>query len=114
SDPSNPNSEKKPADVLGVAVGDTSGYTRLRLYAGPKQVDILAGIHAMGADGKPDGPSLEPLIQFGWLTIIAKPLFLALRFLYNHGIPNWGWDIILLTILFNLLLLPTRLMMMKS
>jgi YidC/Oxa1 family membrane protein insertase len=114
TDPSNPNSEKKPADVLGVAVGDTSGATRLRLYAGPKQMDILAGIHAMGADGKPDGPSLESLIQFGWLTIIAKPLFLALRFLYNHGIPNWGWDIILLTIVFNVLLLPTRLMMMKS
>ncbi len=114
SDPSNPSSDKKPADVLGVAVGDTSGYTRLRLYAGPKQMDILAGIHAMGAEGKPEGPSLESLIQFGWLTVIAKPLFLALRFLYLHGIPNWGWDIILLTVLFNVLLLPTRLMMMKS
>ena len=83
TDPSNPNSEKKPADVLGVAVGDTSGSTRLRLYAGPKQMDILAGIHAIGPDGKPDGPSLESLIQFGWLTVIAKPLFLALRFLYR-------------------------------
>ena len=114
TDPSNPNSEKKPADVLGVAVGDTSGTTRLRLYAGPKQMDILAGIHAMGPEGKPDGTSLEPLIQFGWLTVIAKPLFLALRFLYRHGIPNWGWDIILLTVVFNVLLLPTRLMMMRS
>ena len=114
SDPSNPNSDKKPADVLGVAVGDTSGNTRLRLYAGPKQMDILAGIHAIGADGKPSGPTLEPLIQFGWLTVIAKPLFMALRFLYLHGIPNWGWDIILLTVIFNLLLLPTRFMMMRS
>ena len=51
----------------------------------------------------PSGPTLEPLIQFGWLTVIAKPLFLALRFLYLHGIPNWGWDIILLTVLFNVL-----------
>ena len=114
TDPSNPNSAKKPADVLGVAVGDTSGDTHLRLYAGPKQMDILAGIHAMSPEGKPDGPSLESLIQFGWLTIIAKPLFLALRFLYSHGIPNWGWDIILCTVIFNLLLLPTRLMMTKS
>jgi YidC/Oxa1 family membrane protein insertase len=114
TDPSNPTSEKKSADVLGVAAGDTSGDTHLRLYAGPKQMDILAGIHAMGVDGKPDGPSLESLIQFGWLTVIAKPLFLALRFLYRHGIPNWGWDIILFTVLFNLLLLPTRLMMTKS
>jgi len=114
TDPSNPNSAKKPADVLGVAVGDTNGDTHLRLYAGPKQTDILAGIHAMGPNGKPDGPSLEPLIQFGWWTVIAKPLFLALRFLHTHVIPNWGWDIIFFTMLFNLLLLPTRLMMTKS
>jgi YidC/Oxa1 family membrane protein insertase len=114
SDPSNPSSEKKPADLIGIAVGDTSGYTRVRLYAGPKQMDLLASIRAIGPDGKQTGPSLESLIQFGWLTVIAKPLFLALRFLYQHGIPNWGWGIIVLTVLFNLLLLPTRVMMMKS
>ena len=101
--------------MIGLAVGDTSGFTRVHLYAGPKQMDLLAGIHSIGDDGKPSGPSLEPLIQFGsWLGLIAKPLFLALRFLYEHGIPNWGWDIIILTILFNMLMLPTRLMMMKS
>jgi YidC/Oxa1 family membrane protein insertase len=114
TDLSNPGSDKKPADVIGLAMGDASGFTRVRLYAGPKQMDLLAGIHSMGDDGKPDGPTLEPLIQFGWLTIIAKPLFLTLRFLYAHGIPNWGWDIIILTVLFNMLMLPTRLMMMKS
>ena len=112
--PWNPGSEKKPADLIGVAVGDTSGYTRLRLYAGPKQMDIVSGIRTIGSDGKPDGPSLESLIQFGWLTVIAKPLFLALRFLYAHGIPNWGWAIIIITVLFNLILLPTRIMMMRS
>ena len=111
---SDPNSQKKPAPVLGVAVGDTSGYTKLRIYAGPKSMDVLASIHAIGADGKPTGQSLEPLINFGWLTIIAKPLYLALRFLNEHGIPNWGWDIIIITVIFNLLMLPTRLMMMKS
>ncbi len=115
SDPSNPGSQKKPADVLGVAVGDTSGDTRLRLYAGPKQMDVLSTIHATGADGKPSGTSLEGLIQFGtWLGIIAKPLFLALRFLYEHGVPNWGWAIIIITVLFNTILLPTRIMMMRS
>jgi len=114
SDPSNPASEKKPADVIGVAVGDTSGDTSVRIYAGPKQTDILSSIHSTGADGKFDGPSLESIIQFGWFTIIAKPLFLVLRFLYQHGIPNWGWAIIITTTLFNILMLPTRVMMMKS
>jgi YidC/Oxa1 family membrane protein insertase len=46
--------------------------------------------------------------------VIAKPLFLALRFLYEHGIPNWGWAIIIVTVLFNLIMLPTRIMMMRS
>ena len=114
-DPSNPNSPKKPADVLGLAMGDSSGITRLRLYAGPKQMDLLTTVHATAPDGKQTGPSLEGLIQFGsWLGIIAKPLFLALRFLYEHGIPNWGWAIIIITVLFNLILLPTRIMMMRS
>jgi YidC/Oxa1 family membrane protein insertase len=100
--------------VLGVAVGDTSGYTKLRLYAGPKAMDVLATIHPIGADGKQASQSLEPLINFGWWTVIAKPLYLSLRFLNEHGIPNWGWDIIIITVIFNLLMLPTRLMMMKS
>jgi YidC/Oxa1 family membrane protein insertase len=114
SDLSDPSSQKKPAQVPGLAVGDTSGVTRLRLYAGPKSMDVLSSIHATGADGKPTGQSLEPLIPFGWLTVIAKPLYLALRYLYEHGIPNWGWSIIVVTVLFNLLMLPTRFMMMKS
>ena len=119
SDLSDVNSQKKPAHVIGVAMGDTSGYTRLRLYAGPKAMDALTSIHVTGADGKPSGQTLEPLIQFGWLTIIAKPLYLALRFtvehvLPKHGTDNWGWSIILLTVIFNVLLLPTRIIMMKS
>ena len=111
---SDPNSQKKPAHVLGVAVGDTSGYTRLRVFAGPKAMDLLAAVHPIGPDGKQASQSLEPLINFGWLTVLAKPLYLALRFLNEHGIPNWGWDIIIITVIFNLVMLPTRLMMMKS
>jgi YidC/Oxa1 family membrane protein insertase len=114
SNPSDPNSKKTPDDVLGLAVGDTSGDTRLRLFAGPKATDVLSSIHSIGADGKPDGPSLESLIQFGWLTVIAKPLYLVLRFMVRIGISNWGWAIIIFTVLFNLALLPTRLMMTKS
>jgi YidC/Oxa1 family membrane protein insertase len=132
TDPSDPNSQKRPADVLGLAVGDIcdtgaklsdgsicgpTGITRVRLFAGPKETDLLKAIHATGPDGKPTGPALEPLIQFGWLTIIAKPLYLALRYLrvwMGPGANNWGWAIIIVTVIFNLLMLPTRFMMMKS
>ena len=115
ADPNDPNGKKVPVQVLGLAVGDTSGYTRLRLFAGPKANDLLSSIHATGQDGKPDGPSLGSLIQFGtWLGIISKPLYLILRFMVRMGISNWGWAIIVFTLIFNLALLPTRLMMTKS
>ena len=109
-----PTSKKKPADVLGLAIGDTSGYTHVRLFAGPKATDALASIHAIGPDGKPTGQSLEPLIEFGFWTFIAKPLYLVLRFLVLHGIGNWGWAIILFTVAFTLAMMPARFMMMKS
>ena len=117
SDLSNPNSQKKPDPVIGIAMGDTGGTTRLRLFAGPKQTDVLKTVHAAGPEGKPNGPTLEPLIQYGMWTIIAKPLYLALRWLHNllgSGAYNWGWAIIIITFIFNLALLPTRFMMMKS
>jgi len=114
SNPSDPSSKKTPADVLGIAVGSATGDTRLRLFAGPKATDVLASIHSIGSDGKPSGPSLESLIQFGWWTIIAKPLYLILRFMVEHGIGNWGWAILVFTLVFTLALLPTRLMMTKS
>jgi YidC/Oxa1 family membrane protein insertase len=111
---SDPSSKKTPADVLGMAMGSVTGDTRLRLFAGPKATDVLSSIHATGEDGKPDGPSLDPLIQFGWTSFLAKPLYLILRFMVLHGIGSWGWAIIISTVVFNVGLLPTRITSMKS
>ena len=111
TDLSDPNSKKSPADVIGVAVGDTSGVNHLRLFAGPKSTEVLGSIHDAS------GASLQSLIQYGWFTVIAKPLYLALRFLKNalgSGAYNWGWAIIIVTVIFNVAMLPTRFMMMKS
>ena len=113
-DPSDPNSKQQTADVLGVAVGATDGATRLRLFAGPKASEVLVSVHAIGPSGRADGPDLESLIQFGWLTVIAKPLYIVLRFNVHHITPNWGWAIIIFTAAFTLLMLPTRIMMMHS
>ena len=117
TDPTDPNSKKTPADVLGVAVGDSTGDTNLRLFAGPKQMDLLKTIHSTGPGGKLDGPSLEPLVEFGWMAVISKPLYFALRFLHNslgRSAYNWGWAIIIFTAVFNLIMLPTRISMMKQ
>ena len=108
-----PNSEKFKSQVLGVAVGDTSGATHTRLFAGPLQFDVLGSIHTTSPDGLATGEDLKPLIQFGFFKVISEPLFLLLRYIYGF-VHNWGWAIIIVTLVFNLLMLPTRLMMMKS
>ena len=108
-----PNGEKFKSQVLGVAAGDTSGTTHTRLFAGPLQFDVLGSIHTTSADGLATGEDLKPLIQFGFFKVISEPLFLLLRYIYGF-VHNWGWAIIIVTLVFNLLMLPTRLMMMKS
>ena len=113
-DGSTPTSEKFKSPVLGLAVGDTSGETHTRLFAGPLQFDVLANTHTTSPDGLATGEDLKPMIQFGYLKVIAEPLFLLLRYVYVHIVSNWGWAIIIVTLTFNLLMLPTRLMMMRS
>ena len=108
-----PNSEKFKSPVLGVAVGDTSGATHTRLFAGPLQFDVLGSIHTTSPDGLTTGEDLKPLIQFGFFKVISEPLFLLLRFVHGY-VGNWGWAIIIVTLVFNLLMLPTRLMMMRQ
>jgi YidC/Oxa1 family membrane protein insertase len=114
-DPKNPDPAKvDQASVLGAALGDTSGQTRTRLYAGPKALDVLASVRATSPNGNYTGPSLEPVVNFGMWVIISKPMFLALRWIYDHMIQNWGWSILIITVVINLAMLPTRLQMMKS
>lgn len=113
-DPKKPNAETEPVQVLGVAVGSLSTPTSLRIFAGPKVIDVLNSVKATSASGTPTGPNIEPILNFGWVGWIAKPLFAMLRFTYDHIVPNWGWAILLLTVIINLAMLPTRITMMKS
>jgi YidC/Oxa1 family membrane protein insertase len=105
--------QKDSASLLGAAMGSTSGHTSMRLFAGPKVLDVLASVRAT-ANGGQTGPSLEPVVDFGLSGIIAKPLFLALRWVHEHIVSNWGWAILVLTLVINLAMLPTRIQMMKS
>ncbi len=105
---------ERPTDAHRLATGGQSGLAGPRLFADPKAINVLASIPATAVNGKTTGQSLQPPVHFGWLTVIAEPLYLALRFLYEHGIGNWGWAIIILTVIFNLLMLWPRMMSMRS
>jgi YidC/Oxa1 family membrane protein insertase len=99
-------------DVLGAAVGSLKGPTDTRLYVGPKALSDLESVNVPGITGAE--PDLRAVVDFGWLGIIARPLFLWLKWMYNHKIHNWGWAILLQTLVINLALLPLRLSQMKS
>jgi len=112
-DSSKPN-ETKPADVLGVAVG-RPGETTERLFVGPKSLDAAESVPVptiVGAD-----KDLRGVVNFGSLGLIARPLFawryIGLRWIYGY-VHNWGWAIVLQTILITIILLPLRIFQMKS
>jgi YidC/Oxa1 family membrane protein insertase len=95
--------------ILGAALGDTSGRTQARVFVGPKAVSVLRGIHSTG-----NTTTLEPLLDFGFFGPIGKYLFLALRFIHSHIASNWGWAIVILTVLINILILPFKIKTMQS
>jgi len=107
--PDKPNEGTDKANVTGVAVGSPNGLTRLRIFAGPKAVDLLESTQA-----QPGGPDLRGVYDFGTFSFIARPLFLWLKWTYEHWIPNWGWAIAFLTLVITMALLPLRLSSMKS
>ena len=64
-------------------------------YSGPK----------VQAELKDLAVGLNQTVDYGWLWPIAKLLFMGLQFFHNI-VGNWGWSIILLTILVKLILWP--------
>jgi YidC/Oxa1 family membrane protein insertase len=102
------------ASVLGAAMGSTLGQTSMRLFAGPKVLEVLASVRATVPGGGHTGANLESVVNYGYAGILAKPLFLALRWVHEHVVSNWGWAILVLTLVINLAMLPTRIQMMKS
>ena len=77
------------------------------MYVGPKALDVLESVPVAGLPAGTE-PDLRKLVDFGWLGLIARPLFLWLKWTYNHIVPNWGWAIVIQTLIINLALLPLR------
>lgn len=97
--PANPQEEP----FVGTAVG-SGGRNNFALYVGPKDIDILRQVN----------PKLENIVDFGWFAILAKPLFLAVHWTNDRLVHNYGWSIVLVTIIINMLLFPLKLTNMKS
>jgi YidC/Oxa1 family membrane protein insertase len=62
-----------------------------RLFVGPQEEKLMEGLY----------PGLELVKDYGWLTILAKPLYWLLDELYGF-IGNWGWSIVALVVVLKI------------
>jgi YidC/Oxa1 family membrane protein insertase len=76
---------------------------KARLFVGPQEESVLETI----------APGFELLKDYGYLTILAKPIFWLLEKIHGY-VNNWGWSIILLTILIKLVFFPLSAASYKS
>jgi len=97
-------SHKKTKQLFAGAAVGSAGPNKFLAYVGPKNLQALRSVRA----------ELEKLVDFGsYLWFIAYPLFVMLS--WTHGwVPNFGWAIILVTIVINFLLFPLKLKSMQS
>jgi YidC/Oxa1 family membrane protein insertase len=90
--------------IAEAAAGSTQpAPLRMRVYVGPKDLALLSKVQ----------PSLEALVNFGWTGVIAKPLLFILQWLHRY-IPNWGWTIIVLTLIINFAVFPLKVKSWRS
>lgn len=81
----------------------TARVARSSLYMGPQDQETLKAL----------SPGLEFTVDYGWLRMLAVPIFSVLRWIYNF-VGNWGVAIILLTVLIKLAFYPLSAASYKS
>jgi YidC/Oxa1 family membrane protein insertase len=79
----------------GSIVPGATARVAVPLYAGPQDQDNLKAV----------APGLELVVDYGWLTVIAAPLFWVLK-LFHGWLMNWGLAIIMLTVVIKLIFFP--------
>jgi YidC/Oxa1 family membrane protein insertase len=88
---------------LSVLAPQASTTATTQLYVGPQDQNALAKI----------APGLDLVVDYGWLTFLAKPIYWLLEFLHRL-VGNWGWAIVLLTVLIKAAFYPLSAASYKS
>lgn len=95
--------DQKAVPFAGTAVGGAA-QNHFSVFVGPKEIDTLKNIN----------PNLAQLVDFGWFSLLAKPLFYGLHWTNNELVHNYGWAIIVVTIAINFIIFPLKVSSMKS
>lgn len=83
------------------------------LYAGPQIQSTLDQLAKPVADGGIGAQGLPLVVDYGWLTIVAAPIFWCLEVIHKL-VGNWGWAIVLLTICIKAIFYPLSAASYKS
>jgi len=89
----------KPAtrELLSFTLAPQQDSGTLKFFIGPKDLDVLKGVD----------PEFVTAINFGRFALITVPLLQSLKWVHGY-IGNWGWSIVILTIIINLVMAPLR------
>ena len=79
------------------------GGSSVALFAGPQEQAALKKL----------APGLDLVVDYGWLTVVAAPIFWALEAIYKL-VGNWGWAIVVLTIIIKAIFYPLSAASYKS
>ncbi len=90
-------STEAPRELVAYEIEPRTSGQATRFFVGPKDFDILAAI----------SPDMTKAINFGIFTVIVVPLLRSLKWV-NSFVGNYGFSIIILTILINLIMFPLR------
>ena len=95
-----------------VAPGEKASRS-VSLYAGPQIQSVLNQLAKPAEEGGIGAKGLALVVDYGWLTIVAAPIFWCLEMIHKL-VGNWGWAIIILTIIIKLLFFPLSAASYKS
>ena len=85
----------KESNPQGFVHSDNNFNVSFSGYIGPKEHKTLSALNK----------ELTDVIEYGWFTFIANPMFLFLQYIQSY-VGNWGWTIVIATILIKLVLYP--------
>ena len=93
----------RTVEAVGEVAPGSTATVDSHLWVGPQDQKAMAAL----------APGLETVVDYGWLTIIAKPLFSLMTWL--HGLlGNWGWTIVALTVIIKAVFFPLAAASYKS
>ena len=92
-----PGPKDPPRELLAYTIDAQQHTDGIRFFIGPKDFDVLAQI----------GPDMTRAINFGMFSVIVVPLLRSLKWV-NGYVGNYGWSIVVLTIIIQIILFPLQ------